>query len=76
MIDGEGRDTKTNLCDTCRNVADFPVCIPVDVIFGDGPGFDNIIECSLHRELSPSGTGFEEVTDEEPTPEQDDDHPF
>lgn len=71
MIDAEGRDTKSNLCNACQYVDDFPVCIPVDAVFGDGVGLDNIVECSRYKPLSPSGTGFEEIVEEELPLEQD-----
>ena len=36
-------DSKIHLCDNCQN--EFPVCISGDVVFGNGKGGDNIIEC-------------------------------
>ena len=46
-------DTKINLCDTCYNSVDFPECIPQsdDILFGNGLGNDNIIECVNYEEV-------------------------
>ena len=39
-------DSKENLCDSCPNKNDFPICLSEDVEFGNGIGNDNIIACS------------------------------
>ena len=41
-------DTKINLCDTCTERNDYPICCPPDVTFGNGKGNDNIIQCSKY----------------------------
>jgi hypothetical protein len=40
--------TKVNLCDACKKLEDFPLCMPVGdkITFGDGIGNDNIIKCT------------------------------
>jgi len=43
-----GVDTKINLCDTCTERNDYPICCPPDVTFGNGKGNDNIIQCSKY----------------------------
>ncbi len=42
-------DTKVNLCDTCNNRQEYPVCSPTDVKYGDGLGNDNIIKCPNYK---------------------------
>lgn len=42
-------DTKKNLCDTCINSVDMPMCTSEDIKFGDGYGNDNIIECNNYE---------------------------
>ena len=34
-----------NLCDECLIREEIPKCIPDNVVFGNGFGSDNIIEC-------------------------------
>ena len=43
-------DTKINLCDTCSNRCNFPLCMPQELEFGDGIGNDNIIKCERYKE--------------------------
>ena len=42
------RDTKINLCDTCKG-NDAPRCWPEDIKFGEGIGNDNVIACCLYE---------------------------
>lgn len=58
-------DTKINLCDTCKLVYGFPVCIPSDAEFGDGIGNDNICKCSKY-ENRPSIPEDEEEEEQNP----------
>jgi len=39
------QNSTDNLCDGCSRRDEIPECIPDNVIFGDGVGNDNIIEC-------------------------------
>ena len=45
------KDTKINLCDNCA--FEIPECAatPGDVVYGDGRGNDNVIECSKYEKL-------------------------
>lgn len=40
------KDTKINLCDTCKDCV--PECNPEKIEFGDGIGNDNVIDCSKY----------------------------
>jgi len=41
-----GSVATVNLCDTCQKRKDYPICVAIDVDFGDGKGNDNIIRCA------------------------------
>ena len=41
-------DRTINLCDTCRNQGDFPLCEGDGIEFGEGQGLDNVIKCANH----------------------------
>ena len=41
-------DSKENLCDTCG--ACFADCDATEVLFGDGVGDDNVVECDAYVE--------------------------
>lgn len=46
----KAENSQDNLCDQCEQRDTFPECLPDDVVFGNGPGFDNIIECKNRPE--------------------------
>lgn len=41
-------DRTINLCDTCRNQGDYPLCEGDGIEFGEGQGLDNVIKCANH----------------------------
>lgn len=45
------KDTKINLCDTCK--FEVPTCSAIypDIQFGNGWGNDNVIECKRYKEV-------------------------
>ena len=47
------KDTKINLCDTCK--FEIPTCKSIidngDGKFGDGLGYDNICECKYYEDM-------------------------
>lgn len=49
-------DDHDNLCESCSNK--FPECQPSIIGFGNGLGYDNIIECNNHSALRADGNPF------------------
>ena len=46
----EAENNLVNLCDSCEQRDNFPECIPDNQVFGNGQGYDNIIECENYPE--------------------------
>ena len=43
----ENLTKELNLCDLCKN--EFSTCKPVNIIFGNGFGNDNVIKCDSYK---------------------------